>query len=206
MDQYFWAWRDSHRRLFDQWILPLSADPRSLLLWARYSDTCVAEAVPGLGFLDAANVIHASNPFIFHAQWLFFPNLPLFLTVLQLAESASYLDDVFVVFYGLAAMGDVIIFASTLFVMLRGRFNWYEHCTNAANSCMKTVGWSMFCYYILWYFWPKFLSSLWLYFYLYIAAPYSLIRALFDPINAALKLSWKKGAAVDDSSVQNRID
>jgi hypothetical protein len=149
--------------------------------------------MPGLGFFDAAEVVHASNIFSFLAQWLFFPNLPLFLTVLKFAESASYLDDVLVVYYGLAAVGDVIVFVSILYVMMQGRFNWYEHCSKAANACMKTVAWSLFCYYVLWYLWPNFLSSLWLYFYIYIAAPYSLIRALFDPVKTALDLSWRKG-------------
>ncbi len=32
----FWEWRAANRRLFDNWILPLSICPRALLIWMRF--------------------------------------------------------------------------------------------------------------------------------------------------------------------------
>jgi hypothetical protein len=35
----FWEWRAVNRRLFDTWIMPLSTDSRSLLIWMRFFDS-----------------------------------------------------------------------------------------------------------------------------------------------------------------------
>jgi hypothetical protein len=155
----FYEWRYANRRLCDFWLLPLSNAPKMLLLWLRYTDHDDPTGI--LEELD--NVVDQTTFIDFWLTWTFVPSLPQFqlarqLQVAGMADTVIYLVAGSRVLLELLTATAVVMSGSVnlLFVTLRGELWLYTY--------------SLFSFYVFWWFWPSFLLDLLFYSTIYVSA------------------------------------
>jgi len=149
-----WEWRAANIRLSDFWLMTLiNSAPSTLLLWSRFVDS-------SQGVLDKFDdPIDECNIFWFWLMVIFIPYYP-FYSIISANPIGGFAGMVmyFFIFSGLVS-NIVSIFAFSKTFPLR--------MTKEFGGLVA----ALFCYYILYWFIPRFFMDLWLYFAIYIAIP-----------------------------------
>ena len=174
----FWEWRAANRRLFDDWIMPLSASPRTLLIWMRFFDS--NEAIEHIN-----DEIDETNIFVFGLQWLFVPSYPLYQVVSKASDEHSYMDELAMFVYGAGILSDIIGWM-VIFGKGKGVASVVETSAQQLVLALFLFSWALFSYYIMWWIIPLFLKTIVFYIYIYLVYPVIILGAFFiAPLAAA---------------------
>jgi len=153
-------WRIAHHRLVDFWITPLLICPRVALLWAR--------------FMDSNHLIEKANDEIdeiplteFWIKWLVAPTYPLY-QISQKFNSHTLADDILGFYFMILTFVDVVQFFLAILLLAVGDTRFI---VGQASQFVSVFAWVHVSYYLVYWFVPNFISSLWFYFTIYIVLP-----------------------------------